>query len=73
MRVDELGDIDDPFARAQAAQRFLQAAGEQAEKAQAVRDAAVAECLADGWSVRKLAKELHVSPSRVQQMKPRNP
>lgn len=70
MTPEHILAIDDPVQRAKAAQGFIERAREAIDKVEDVRDEAVGVMLANGWSVRKTAAELSLSPARVQQIRP---
>lgn len=67
--IDEIAAITDPAIRAKAAATYTAAALTTVERVQHIRDVAVAEMLTNGWSVRKVAAEVGLSPARVQQIK----
>lgn len=67
--IDDIAAIDDPAERARAAAAYIAAATHTITRAQTIRDTAVAEMLTGGWSVRKAATEVGLSPARVQQIK----
>ena len=68
--IPEIERITDPVERAKAAAAFIGRARGAIDDAQRIRTAAVTELLADGWSVRKVAATVGLSPARVQQIKP---
>lgn len=65
----QIGDIVDPVERAKAATAYIFNVRVMEKAAQHVRDDAVADMLIAGWSVRKAAAEVDLSPARVQQIK----
>lgn len=65
--IDGLAEIEDPKARALAVVKVLKGWPKQSTKLRELRRQAILELLApDEASVRKVAKELGVSPSTVQ-------
>lgn len=69
MTPDQIAKIVDPVERAKAAEGYLRRIRVSAEAVQTIRATAIAELLTTGWSVRKVATEVGLSPSRVQQVK----
>jgi DNA-binding NarL/FixJ family response regulator len=69
MTPEHVQQIEDPVERAAAAQGYIVRAREAIEAVEQMRDEAIGKMLADGWSVRKVAAELKLSPARVQQVR----
>lgn len=69
MTPDQIAAISDPIERAKAAEGYLRRIRTSADTVQTIRATAIAELLGSGWSVRKVATEVGLSPSRVQQVK----
>lgn len=68
-RLDDISAIDDPAVRAKAAAAYITQARDLTDQAQRIRDGAAAQMLTAGWSVRRVAAEVGLSPARVQQIK----
>jgi hypothetical protein len=67
---DQIRSIPDPAVRAAEAEGFMRRGRAAIGEVQAVRDAAVAELAALGWSQRRIAKHLGLSPARAAQIVP---
>lgn len=69
MTPDQIAAITDPIARAKEAEGYLRRVRTSADTVQTIRAGAITELLTAGWSVRKVATEVGLSASRVQQVK----
>lgn len=69
MTPDQIAVITDPAQRAKEAEGYLRRIATSAVTVQTIRADAITELLTGGWSVRKVAAEVGLSASRVQQIK----
>lgn len=70
MTPNQISGIPDPHKRAVEAQGFIVRARDAIAEVEGIRDDAITAMLAEGWSVRKVASALKISPARVQQIRP---
>lgn len=73
MTPDQIKAIPDPADRAREAEGFMRRGRAAITDVQAIRDAAVVELATQGWSQRRIAKHLGLSPARAAQITPPTP
>lgn len=61
--------LSDPLARAKEAEGYINRGRDAVTEVETIRNNAISELSAAGWSERKIAKELGLSPARVHQLR----